>query len=190
MMKKVLFFIIFTVGSALFADLPAVADADKSWGWISGVPFTPLQLGVGIIDRTQIFDGNAETLISLSLLTQRQKSSAISSAPLNILQRNYFVQNAALLNLGEYNFFLALAPVSIIYSNYGLQTGLVNISFDSNGVQAGAVNFSGLAQIGAVNLAGTIQFGIFNSEGKVQFGLVNHNPDALLPWMPFFNFSK
>ena len=189
-MKKVLLFILLMICTAAFAELPAVADADKSRGWISGIPFTPLQLGIGIIDRTQIFDGDAETCAAFALLTQRQKSAALSFAPLNVLQRNYFVQNAALLNLGEYSYFLSLAPVSIIYTNYGLQTGLVNITFDSVGVQAGVVNFSGLAQIGAVNLAGTIQFGIFNSEGKVQFGLVNHNPDAIFPWMPFFNFSK
>ncbi len=189
-MKKVLLFILLTICTAVFADLPTVADANKSRGWISGVPFTPLQLGIGIPDRTQIFDGNANSLAAFALLTQRQKSAAISTAPLNVLQRNYLLQSAALLNLGEYNFFFALAPCNIIYSNYGIQTGVVNISFDSIGMQAGAVNFSGLVQIGLFNHSGTVQFGIFNKEGKVQFGLINHNPDALIPWFPFFNFSR
>ena len=189
-MKKVWLFILLTICTAVFADLPAVADADKSRGWISGVPFTPFQLGIGLFDHTQIFDGNAETLAAFGLLTQRQKSAAISTAPLNVLQRNYLLQSAALLNLGEYNFFLSLAPGNIIYTNYGLQTGLVNISFDSTGVQAGAVNFSGLVQFGLFNHSGTLQFGIFNEEGKLQFGLINHNPDALIQWFPFFNFSK
>ena len=189
-MKKALLLVLLTVTATLFADLPAVADADQSRGWISGVPFTPLQLGIGYFDRSQIFDGDAACFAAFSLLSLHQKSAVFSAAPLNVLQSNCAIQSAALLNLAENNYFLSIAPLSITYKNHAWQAGLLNSSFNSAGVQTGVINFGSRLQFGLINLCSTLQIGILNCEGKLQFGLLNYNPDAWLPWTPFFNFSR
>ena len=36
-----------------------------------------------------------------------------------------------------------------------------------------------------------LQIGAFNSANDgLQIGLLNYNPNALIPWMPLFNFSS
>lgn len=186
-MKKVLLSAIVIYGFLLAGALPSAADADKSRGWISDWCFTPLQIGVGYFDRSQIFDGTTNCLISSGMIMQRQKSAVISCAPLNVMQSNYFLQNAALLNITRDNWFLAAAPVNLIYENHGWLAGIFNLSFNSAGVQTGVANFGGMLQIGLLNISSKIQIGIFNQGGNIQFGLLNHNPHARFPWMIFFN---
>ena len=92
-----------------------------------------------------------------------------------------------------------------------LQTGLFNTAFKSSfqlgflnhkanhkgydtfGTQFGCFNIC-LREEGSVKekeWSGCLQIGIFNCETLhgVQIGLLNYNPEALLPWMPLFNFS-
>ena len=38
---------------------------------------------------------------------------------------------------------------------------------------------------------GEFFFGIYNqAEIGLQIGLLNHNPNAAIPWLPFFNYSS
>ena len=188
-MKKLILSLIILSGLMLRAALPLVSDADTMRGWIPDIPFTPLQLGMGYFDRTQIFDGKTHCFAAAGIISLCQKSAIISFSPVNALQNNFFLQKAALVNLGRKNYFLAAAPVNFTYENFGMQTGLLNVSFNSAGVQTGAVNFGGFWQIGLFNAASKVQIGLFNQEGNIQIGLLNHNPDALIPWMPFFNIG-
>ena len=188
-MKKLTLSLIILSGLMLRAALPLVSDADAMRGWIPDIPFTPLQLGAGYFDRTQIFDGKTHCFAAIGIISLCQKSAIISFSPVNALQNNFFLQKAALVNLGRKNYFLAAAPVNVTYENFGMQTGLINVSFNSAGVQTGAVNFGGFWQIGLFNAASKVQIGLFNQEGNIQIGLLNHNPDALIPWMPFFNIG-
>ena len=188
-MKKSLLPVIFLFGLMLSAALPQVSDTGSIRGWIENCPFTPLQLGIGYFDRTQIFDGNTNCIAAVGFIALCQKSAVLSAAPANVLHRNYFLQKATLFNLGKFNYFLAAAPVNFTYENFGLQAGLFNFSFNSGGIQAGAANFGGLLQLGLLNSSSKIQIGIFNHDGNIQFGVLNYNPDSPLPWMPFFNIG-
>ncbi len=188
-MKKSLVSIIFITGLMLSAALPRVSDTGNIRGWIENCPFTPLQLGIGYFDRTQIFDGNTNCFAAAGFLALCQKSAVISASPVNVLQNNYFLQKATLFNLTRYNYFIAASPVNFTYENFGLQAGLFNFSFNSAGVQTGMANFGGFLQLGLLNISSKIQIGILNQEGNIQFGLLNHNPHARFPWMIFFNIG-
>ena len=188
-MKKLLLCAFCLVWFPLAAHLPVSADTKESTGAISNVFFTPLQLGVGFFPYAQLFDGKTHCFMAVGLLGLLQESAAISAAPVNMLNRNHFVQAGALLNTCEKNFFLSVSPVNLGQTNYGLQAGVVNYSSDRFGLQLGAVNYGGLIQVGLCNTESRFQLGAFNQEGDFQIGLLNYNPKAWIPWMPFFNFS-
>ena len=188
-MKKLILSVIVSAGFMLRAALPLVSDADNTGGWLTGWQFTPLQIGLGYFDRFQIFDGRTSCFTAIGIISLCQRSAVISTAPVNALQNNFFLQKAAFVNLGRNNYFIAAAPVNFTYENYGVQTGVLNVSFNSAGAQAGVVNFGGFLQIGILNAASKLQIGVFNKEGNIQIGLLNYNPDALVPWMPFFNIG-
>ena len=84
------------------------------------------------------------------------------------------------------NYGLAVNVCSIGAKNNGLALGVSNLWEDNNGVSIGLVN----------NIYGgrgnnTLQIGVFNSaENGLQLGLLNHNPSALISWMPLVNFSR
>jgi hypothetical protein len=188
-MKKLISSVIISAGFMLRAALPLVSDADNTGGWLNGWQFTPLQIGLGYFDRSQIFDGKTNCLTAIGIISLCQKSAVISSAPVNALQNNFFLQGATFVNLGKNNYFIAAAPVNFTYENFGLQAGVFNVSFNSAGAQTGVMNFGGFLQIGILNSASRLQIGLFNQEGSIQIGLLNYNPDALIPWMPFFNIG-
>ena len=82
--------------------------------------------------------------------------------------------------------------------NVGISLGIINLWGNNAGVLVGVFNYEheetshGVA-IGVINLSkkNTFQLGIYNqAEGGLQIGLLNHNPNALIPWMPFFNYSS
>ncbi|MBO7330110.1 MAG: hypothetical protein J6W00_15220 [Lentisphaeria bacterium] len=70
------------------------------------------------------------------------------------------------------NYGVSIAPANMIHRNNGLMLGLINIGpmgdTMGNGIQIGLVN---------------------QATGGLQIGLINYNSNALIPWMPLFNFS-
>ena len=84
------------------------------------------------------------------------------------------------------NFLLAVNVCSVGLKNNGLAVSVFNSWEDNNGVSIGLVNS---IHDGRGN--NTLQIGLFNSaENGLQLGLLNHNPSALIPWMPLVNFSR
>ena len=188
-MKKLLLCAFCFVWFPLAAHLPVAVDTEESTGAVSGVFFTPLQLGVGFFPYAQLFDGKTRCFAAAGLLGLLQESAAISAAPVNMLNCNYFVQAGALLNTCEKNFFLSVSLVNLGKTNHALQAGAVNFSSDRSGLQLGAFNCGGMVQVGLCNTESRFQLGIFNQEGDFQIGLLNYNPKAWIPWMPLLNFS-
>ena len=89
-----------------------------------------------------------------------------------------FVQNS--------NYGLAVNICSLGAKNNGLAVSVFNSWEDNNGISIGLVNniLDGRGD-------NTLQIGLFNSaENGLQLGLLNHNPTALIPWMPLVNFSR
>ena len=162
----------------LAAHFPVIVDTEESKGVISGVAFTPLQLGIGFLDHAQIFDGDSHCFAALGLLGLLQQSGAVTFAPVNMLRYNFFLQTGALANISENNFFLTASPCNLANKNYGLQTGLFNYSVRDTGLQ-----------IGLFNLGSLVQIGLFNADGNFQIGLLNYNSRGWLKWMPLVNFS-
>ena len=100
-----------------------------------------------------------------------------------------------------------------LHKNNGMAWGLCNLIVDNNGISLGGINLlennagvsigignrmiagggkSNGVSIGVANISqnNTFQLGIYNqAEGGLQIGLLNHNPNALIPWMPFGNWS-
>ena len=177
-MKKLLLFTALSLSLNLFAHFPIQVDTNISKGLISNVDFAPLQIGVGVFDNFQLYDGKVNTFISVALLGLMQKSAVLSFAPLNGVKENYGFQCGALSSITERNYLLSFGLINLAKNNYFLQLGLGNL----------ATKYSTI-QIGAVNTGSLVQFGIVNAFGKIQFGLLNYNPDAWIKWMPFFNFS-
>ena len=162
----------------LAAQFPVIVDTEESKGVVSGVTFTPLQLGIGFLEHAQIFDGDSHCFAALGLLGMLQRSGTVSFAPVNMLRYNFFLQTGALANISENNFFLTASPCNLASKNYGLQAGLFNYSVRDTGLQIGLFNRGSLVQIG-----------VFNTDGNFQIGLLNYNPRGWLKLMPLINFS-
>ena len=84
--------------------------------------------------------------------------------------------------------------------NVGISLGIINLWGNNAGVLVGVFNYKieheetshGVA-IGVINISkkNTFQLGIYNqAESGLQIGLLNHNPNAAIPWLPFFNYSS
>jgi len=83
--------------------------------------------------------------------------------------------------------------------NVGISLGIINLWENNAGVLVGVFNYKeheetshGVA-IGVINLSkkNTFQLGIYNqAESGLQIGLLNYNPNAAIPWLPFFNYSS
>ena len=91
-----------------------------------------------------------------------------------------------LCNLIIDNNGISLGGINLLENNAGVSIGIVNRMIagggKSNGVSIGVANIS---------LNNTFQLGIYNqAESGLQIGLLNHNPNAAIPWLPFFNYSS
>ena len=87
------------------------------------------------------------------------------------MAENNGITISALSNLGISR-GIAAAPVNMLAENCGVSLGIFNVGLVSNCENYGI-------QIGLINEA---SFGL-------QIGLLNCNENALIPWMPLFNFS-
>ena len=188
-MKKLALFILLATCLNVFAHFPVIVDSDKSKGLISNVTFAPLQVGVGFVDKWQLYDGNTPSFVSMGILGLMQKSAVTSFAPINMLKKNYFLQCGLLASATEENYFFSFALFNATHKNYGLQLGAGNISASDWGIQVGLVNLGPQIQIGAYNIDGQIQIGILNAHGKIQIGLLNYNPRSYIPWLPLVNWD-
>ena len=203
-MKKLLLVIL----SAMFVSSAFAGEFDGK-GVISGWKFAPVQVGVGIFNSTNLFDADSVALFSIGLAGIQQHSSIISVGGITELKNNYGVQVAAAsLTDRNYGLMIGLENCAGVDENYGLKVGLFNISGKFNKGQfagidffeylhIGIINYHALWQIGLINASEKcfFQVGLFNAAGKkdkntnFQIGLLNYNENALIKWMPFFNFG-
>ena len=204
--KDFLLILLFAVTvSPVFAGL--IKFSDK--GLISDGKFAPVQVGVGLFEPKHLFYTNQPALFSLGFFGVKQRASLVTLAAISQQKSNYGIP-LALISLTEHNYGLMAGVFNGSYydDNYGVKVGLFNVSgFFGKGqfigidfcdyLHIGIVNGHVPLQIGVVNVSeeSLFQFGLFNAgKNKVsgtcfQIGLLNYNPDALIPWMPFVNWS-
>ncbi len=115
---------------------------------------------------------------------------------------------AGIFASGQDNVGISLGIINLWGNNAGVLVGVFNYKIEheetSHGVAIGVINISkcmreeqvflahGVA-IGVINISkkNTFQVGIYNqAESGLQIGLLNHNPNAAIPWLPFFNYSS
>ena len=191
-MKKLLL-VILVVGlvSSVFAG-----EFDGK-GLISDWKFAPIQVGVGIFNSTNLFDADSVALFSIGLVGIQQHSSIISVGGITELKNNYGIQVAA-ASLTDRNYGLMIGLLencTDVNKNYGIKIGITNISGKFAKFQLLGIDFFDYLQVGFLNghtyIDNVLQIGIFNtnSNGGVQIGLLNYNENALIKWMPFFNFG-
>ena len=204
--KDFLLILLFAVTvSPVFAGL--IKFSDK--GLISDGKFAPVQVGVGLFEPKHLFYTNQPTLFSLGFFGVKQRASIITLAAISQQKSNYGIP-LALISLTEHNYGLMTGLFNGSYhdDNHGVKVGLFNVSgFWGKGqfigidfcdyLHVGIINYHVPLQIGVVNVSeeSLFQIGLLNAgKNKVnrtcfQIGLLNYNPDALIPWMPFINWS-
>ena len=191
-MKKLLLVIL----SAMFVSSAFTGEFDGK-GVISGWKFVPLQVGAGIFESANLFDADSVALLSIGLLGVKQRSSIISVGGITELKNNYGIQvSAASLTDRNYGLMIGLLEnCTDVNKNYGIKIGITNISGKFAKFQLLGIDFFDYLQVGFLNghtyIDNVLQIGIFNatSNGGVQIGLLNYNENALIKWMPFFNFG-
>ena len=191
-MKKLLLIIL----SAMFVSSAFTGEFDGK-GVISGWKFAPVQVGVGIFESANLFDSDSVALLSIGLLGIQQYSSIISVGGITELKNNYGIQvSAASLTDRNYGLMIGLLEnCTDVNKNYGIKIGITNISGKFARFQLLGIDFFDYLQVGFLNghtyIDNVLQIGIFNAtlNGGVQIGLLNYNENALIKWMPLFNFS-
>ena len=191
-MKKLLLIIL----SAVVVS-SAFAEEFDSKGVISGWKFVPLQVGAGIFESANLFDADSVALLSIGLLGVKQRSSIISVGGITELKNNYGIQvSAASLTDRNYGLMIGLLEnCTDVNKNYGIKIGITNISGKFARFQLLGIDFFDYLQVGFLNghtyIDNVLQIGIINAtlNGGVQIGLLNYNENALIKWMPFFNFG-
>ena len=191
-MKKLLLIILSVVVVS-----SAFAGEFDSKGVISGWKFAPVQVGVGIFESANLFDADSVALLSIGLLGIQQYSSIISVGGITELKNNYGIQVAA-ASLTDRNYGLMIGLLencTDVNENYGIKIGITNTSGKFAKFQLLGIDFFDYLQVGFLNghtyIDNVLQIGIFNAtlNGGVQIGLLNYNENALIKWMPFFNFG-
>ena len=191
-MKKLLLIIL----SAMFVSSAFTGEFDGK-GVISGWKFAPVQVGVGIFESANLFDSDSVALLSIGLLGIQQYSSIISVGGITELKNNYGIQvSAASLTDRNYGLMIGLLEnCTDVNKNYGIKIGITNTSGNFAKIQLLGIDFFDYLQVGFLNghtyIDNVLQIGIFNAtlNGGVQIGLLNYNENALIKWMPFFNFG-
>jgi len=191
-MKKLLLIIL----SAVVVSSAFAGEFDSK-GVISGWKFAPVQVGVGIFESANLFDADSVALFSIGLAGIQQQASIISLGGMTRLENNYGIQlSAASLTDRNYGLMIGLLEnCTDVNKNYGIKIGITNISGKFAKFQLLGIDFFDYLQVGFLNghtyIDNVLQIGIFNttSNGGVQIGLLNYNENALIKWMPFFNFG-
>ena len=125
------------------------------------------------------------------------KCYGVSINIISVLENNGL--SLGLLSLYKNN-GMAWGVCNLIADNNGISLGGINLLENNAGVSIGIVNMmiagggkSNGVSIGVANISqnNILQLGIYNqAESGLQIGLLNHNPNAAIPWLPFFNYSS
>ena len=126
-----------------------------------------------------------------------EKSYGITASVISVVELNNGL-SLGLLNLGRNN-GTTLGLCNLLADNNGISWGAINLLENNAGISIGVINRmiagggkSSGTSIGVANISknNIFQLGIYNqSESGLQIGLLNYNPNALIPWLPLFNFS-
>ena len=157
---------------------------------VRGILFS---LGIGMSEKN-VYGAN---LGIATLLTG--KCYGITINVFSVLKENHGI-SLGVGNVGIKNNGILTGIFTSGQDNVGISLGIINLWGNNAGVLVGVFNYKieheetshGVA-IGVINISkkNTFQLGIYNqAEGGLQIGLLNHNPNALIPWMPFFNWSS
>ena len=208
-MKKVLlvFFLIFLTT----IQLPA---AGRGWPDIRmaqpllDVKWSPVQISVWpvslvpAVDHTYTSDIYGLNLNLTTLFHYQNNVYGLSCGVFQASEKKYGM-TVALINGGGEIYGFAVGIANIFFTNNGVCVGIINDAINRNTriMRDGKEyrrSVPNILQIGLFNNANEgFQLGLFNVIEKaedqcaaVQFGLLNHNPNAAIPWLPFFNYSS
>ena len=155
---------------------------------VRGILLSP---GVGMSEK----DVYGINLGIVTLLTGKCYGASINV--FSLLNENNGL-SLGLFNMGNNN-GITLGLCNLVIDNDGISLGVINLLENNAGVSIGIINRmiagggkSSGTSIGVANISknNIFQFGIYNqSESGLQIGLLNYNPNALIPWLPLFNFS-
>ena len=171
------------------------------------VQWSPVQISVWpvslvpAVDRTYTADIYGLNLNLTTLFHCQNNVYGLSCGVFQTFEKKYGV-TVALINGGGEIYGFAAGIANIFFTNNGVCVGIINDAINRNTCITGdgkehRNKSANILQIGLFNNAHEgFQMGLFNVIKKAdisgfafQFGLLNHNPDAVIPWMPLFNFS-
>ena len=208
-MKKVLlvFFLIFLTT----IQLPA---AGRGWPDIRmaqpllDVKWSPVQISVWpfslvpAVDDTYTADIYGLNLNLTTLFHCQNNVYGLSCGIFQAMEKQYGA-TVALINGGGEIYGFAAGIANIFFTNNGVCVGIINDAINRNTSITGdgkehRRKTANILQAGLFNNAHEgFQLGLFNVIKKAdaqgvafQFGLLNHNPNAAIPWLPFFNYSS
>ena len=135
--------------------------------------------------------------ISLNIVSVALRHHGVSIGVVNMGYNDGI--SAGIFTIGG-NRGIILGLCNLVIDNDGISLGVINLLENNAGVSIGLVNRmiagggkSSGTSVGVANISkkNTFQLGIYNqAEGGLQIGLLNYNPNAAIPWLPFFNYSS
>ena len=190
-----------------------LSAANRGWADIRmaqpllDVQWSPVQISVWpvslvpAVDHTYTADIYGLNLNLTTLFHCQNNVYGLSCGVFQTFEKKYGLTVALLNGGGKFHGFAA-GIANIFLTNNGVCVGIINDAINRNTCITGdgkehRRKTANILQVGLFNNAheGCL-LGLFNVIKKadtsgfaVQFGLLNHNPDAVIPWMPLFNFS-
>ena len=172
------------------------------------VKWSPIQISVWPIslvpaaDHTYTADIYGLNLNLTTLFHCQNNVYGLSCGVFQTFEKKYGM-TVALINGGGEIYGFAVGIANIFFTNNGVCVGIINDAINRNTSITGdgkehRRKTANILQVGLFNNAHEgCQLGLFNVIKKadisgfaVQFGLLNHNPNAAIPWLPFFNYSS
>ena len=205
-MKKLLLLIVVSIFSLnVYAHGGASAIRGVRWTTVNIVAFP-----IALFDpeETEVYG----ILFSPGMGMSRKNVYGVNLGIATLLTRKCYGVSINIISVLENN-GLSLGLLSL-YKNNGMAWGVCNLIVDNNGISLGGINLlennagvsigivnrmiagggkSNGVSIGVANISqnNTFQLGIYNqAESGLQIGLLNYNPNAAIPWLPFFNYSS
>lgn len=171
--------------------------------------FVPVQVGFGLFKPKHLFYTNKTVIFSFGLLGVQQRSTILSLTAI-LQQKNNYGIPLSLISITEHNYGVMTGFINGSYhdDNHGVKIGVFNVSGMFNRGQFAGIDFCDYLHIGIINYHAPWQIGLINASEKCffqvglfnaaekkgentnfQIGLLNYNENALIKWMPFFNFG-
>ena len=169
-----IFLITSGIGSIAYANDTGKPEESDIFFHAFSSPWTPIQLSCAPVS---LFNNHSDIYginIALWLGTFQNNVYGFSYAGIAnfVWEKHYGVSIAGIWMVMGNNYGVSIAPANMVHENNCLMLGLVNIGVmgdtSGNGIQIGLIN---------------------QADGGLQIGLINYNANALIPWMPLFNFS-